>query len=90
MEKLLQEGWIDVTKPEIAQNILSRDYQDPKTGLRIKFDSKKPNGTRFEAVDHYHIYNSNYTNKKIDYYFDIDGNPIGRNSNPSHIVIQEE
>ncbi len=28
--------------------------------------------------------------KKIDYYFDIDGKPIGKNSDPSHIVIQEE
>ncbi len=89
-QQLLQEGWIDVINPEMAQNTLSRNYQDPKTGLRIRFDPKKPNTTGFEAVDHYHIYNPNYTKKKIDYYFDIDGNPVGKGSDPSHIVIQEE
>lgn len=89
-QQLLQEGWIDITNPEMAQNTLSRNYQDPKTGLCIRFDPKKPNTTGFEAVDHYHIYNPNYTKKKVDYYFDIDGNPVGRGSDPSHIVIQEE
>ncbi len=88
--QLLQEGWIDVIDPRMAQKNLSREYQDSKTGLRIRFDPKKPNGTGFEAVDHYHIYNPNYTNKKVDYYFDIHGKPVGKGSKPSHIIIQEE
>ena len=33
------------------------------------------------------VTNPNYSNKKVDYYFDIDGNPVGKGSKASHIVI---
>jgi len=29
------------------------------------------------------------TDKKVDYYFDIDGNPVGKGSKASHIVIKD-
>lgn len=32
--------------------------------------------------------NQNYTNKKVDYYLDIDGNPVGKGSKASHILIK--
>jgi hypothetical protein len=34
--------------------------------------------------------NPNYTNKKVDYYLDIDGKPVGKGSKASHIVIKGE
>lgn len=71
----------------MAANTTSREFLDPKTGLKIRFDQGVEGATGFEAVDHYHIYNSNYTNKKLDYYYDLNGNPVGKGSNASHIVI---
>lgn len=86
--ELLEEGWVDVTDPRKLQNTLSRDYYDPKTGMEISYDPGKTGATGFEAVDHYHIHNPNYTNKKVDFYFDINGNPVGKGSTASHIVIE--
>lgn len=34
-----------------------------------------------------HHINSNYTNKKVDYYFDFNGNPVGKGSKDFHIVF---
>jgi len=42
------------------------------------------------AVDHYHVINPNYTNKKVDYYLHINGKPVGRGAKASHIVIKRE
>ena len=36
-------------------------------------------------MDHYHIYNPNATSAK-DQYLDKNGNPVGRNTNESHIL----
>lgn len=37
---------------------------DPKSGLKIRFDKGVDGANGFEAVDHYHVMNPNYTNKK--------------------------
>ena len=87
-QQLLDDGWQDITDPRKALNTASRDYYNPKTGMKISFDAGKKGATGFEAVDHYHIYNPNYTNKKVDYYFDINGNPVGKGSKASHITIE--
>lgn len=42
--------------------------------------------TGYETLDHYHIYNNNYTNKKLDYYLDINGTPVVKGTKVSHIV----
>lgn len=88
-DQLLKEGWQDVTNPRKAQNTLSREYYSPETGVKISYDPGKKGATGFEAVDHYHIHNRSYTDKKVDYYFDIDGNPVGKGSKASHIVIKD-
>ena len=87
-EQLLKEGWRDVTDPRMASNTSSKELYNPRTGLKIRFDAGSKTATGFEAVDHYHVYNPNYTNKKIDYYLDINGNPVGKGSRASHIVIK--
>lgn len=78
----------DVTDPRKAANTTSRDYYDPNTGTTISFDKGVEGETGFEGVDHYHVHNPDYTNKKVDYYFDADGNPVGKGSKASHIVIE--
>lgn len=62
----------------MAVNTTSREFFDPKSGLKIRFDKGVDRANGFEVVDHYHVMNPNYTSKKVDYYFDIDGNPVGR------------
>ena len=86
-QQLLANGWQDVTDPRMAINTLSKELYNPKTGMRIRFDKGVAGASGFEVVDHYHIYNKNYTNKKVDFYFDINGNTIGKGSKASHIVI---
>ena len=87
-EELILEGWEDVTNPKMAANTTSRELYNHKTGLKIRFDKGVEGANGFEGVDHYHILNNNYTNKKVDYYFDIDGNLVGKGSRSSHIVIK--
>ena len=87
-QQLIADGWEDVTNPKMAANTTSREFFDPKSGLKIRFDKGVDGANGFEAVDHYHVMNPNYTNKKVDYYFDIDGKPVGKGAKASHIVIK--
>jgi len=61
---LLEEGWKDVTDSRKAENTTSRDYYNPDTGITISYDQAKEGASGFEGIDHYHIHNSDYTNKK--------------------------
>ena len=88
-QQLIEEGWKDVTNPQMAENTTSRELYDYKSGLKVRFDKGVNNAKGFEAVDHYHVINPNYTNKKVDYYLDIDGKPVGKGSKSSHIVINK-
>lgn len=74
----------------MAVNTTSRNLYNPKTGLRIRFDKGIEGANGFEGLDHYHIYNDSYTNKKIDFYFDIKGNTVGKGTKASHIIIKGE
>ena len=89
-QQLIEDGWEDITNPKMATNTNSREFYDPKSGLKIRFDKGVDGANGFEAVDHYHVINPNYTNKKVDYYLDIDGKPVGKGSKASHIVIKGE
>ena len=89
-QQLIEDGWEDITNPKMAANTNSREFYDPKSGLKIRFDKGVDGANGFEAVDHYHVMNPNYTNKKVDYYLDIDGKPVGKGSKASHIVIKGE
>ena len=86
-QQLLDDGWQDITDPRMAANTTSIDLYNPETGLKIRFDQRVEGASGFEAIDHYHVYNDHYTNKKVDFYFDIDGNTVGKGSKASHIVI---
>lgn len=86
-KQLLDDGWQDITDFRMAANTTSKELYNPKTGLKIRFDQGVKGASGFEGVDHYHVYNNNYTNKKVDFYFDIDGNLVGKGSKASHIIV---
>ncbi len=87
-EQLIADGWKDVTNIELARNTNSREFYDPKSGMKLRFDKGVKGAKGFEAVDHYHIFNPNHTTKKSPLYLDINGNPVYRGSKKSHIVIK--
>ncbi|WP_232699993.1 hypothetical protein [Brevibacillus daliensis] len=84
-QQLLKNGWKDVTHPELKRNTSSREYYDPKSGLRVRFDKKREGAPGFEGKDHYHIFNPNSTSNR-DLYLDVNGNPVSKGSNASHIL----
>ena len=49
----------------MAANTNSREFYDQKSGLKIRYDKGVDGENGFEAVDHYHVMNPNYTNKKL-------------------------
>ncbi len=77
--------WEDVTPEGMRKNTSSREYQNVKTGLRVRFDPATPGGNGYKAQDHWHVYNPDGTGKG-DLYLDRNGNPVPKNSNPSHII----
>jgi len=89
---------IDWTKPPCNPDDLSNDWKEITTSnmknrrvfrfkdsnIEIAFDKGVPGAPRFKGADHWHRFNPNSTNKR-DLYLDRNGNPIGKNSNSSHI-----
>ena len=84
-EDLVRAGWKDVTDPRMRANTKSREFLDPATGQKVRFDPGKPGAPGFEGKDHYHVYNPNSTGKG-DFYLDKGGNPVPKGSGPSHIL----
>jgi RHS repeat-associated protein len=81
-DDLLNEGWKEVTDPRNTSG--SRDFINPQTGEKVRFDPGKQGANGWEGKDHYHRVNPDSTGKS-DYYLDVNGNPVPRGSNSSHI-----
>lgn len=81
----MNERWEDVTDPRMRENTDSREYYNPETGQKVRFDKGREGANGFEGKDHYHIYNPNSTGKN-DKYLDINGNPVRKGSKPSHVL----
>ncbi len=81
-DDLLNEGWKEVTDPRNTSG--SRDFINPQTGEKVRFDPGKQGDNGWEGKDHYHRVNPDSTGKN-DYYLDVNGNPVPRGSNSSHI-----
>ena len=81
---LVSQGWNDISHPKQAE-AGSHTYEDPSTGLRIRFDEAKPGEKGYAGKNHYHILNPDATGSK-DLYLDKDGNPVAKNSKASHIL----
>jgi RHS repeat-associated protein len=82
---LVGQGWYDVTHPQMERNTTSREFINPETSLRVRFDKGDPNSRGYDAVDHYHVYNPDSTGNR-DLYLDANGNPVHRGANASHIL----
>ncbi|WJE54713.1 hypothetical protein QRE66_11055 [Bacillus cereus] len=83
--ELLNHGWKDITPEGMAKNTTSREFLDPDTGMKVRFDPGKPGANGFEGKDHYHVHNPNSTGKG-DYYLDVNGKPVPKGSKASHII----
>jgi hypothetical protein len=83
-DDLLAQGWRESTHPEAAK-MGHRTFENPKTGEMIRFDQGRPGEPGFEGQDHYHRLNPNSIGNR-DKYLDLNGNPVARGSNPSHIL----
>ena len=81
---LVSQGWNDISHPKQTA-AGSHTYEDPSTGLRIRFDEAKPGEKGYAGKNHYHILNPDATGSK-DLYLDKDGNPVAKNSKASHIL----
>ena len=81
---LVSQGWNDISHPKQAA-AGSHTYEDPSTGLRIRFDEAKPGEKGYAGKNHYHILNPDATGSK-NLYLDKDGNPVAKNSKASHIL----
>lgn len=83
--ELIDCGWKETTPSAMASKASSRTFTDKNTGLNIRFDKGTEGLGGYGGKDHYHILNPNSTGKH-DYYLDINGNPIPKNSKKSHII----
>ncbi len=81
---LKKRGWKEISHPEQAAHGVYT-YEDPNTGLRVRFDEPQPGAPGFGGQPHYHILNPNATSSK-DLYLDKNGNPVPKNSKHSHIL----
>src|SRR5574338_63272 len=86
--KLLEAGWKETTHPEMKANSGSREFVDPKSGMKARHDPGKPGANGWEGEDHYHVENPSSTGKG-DRYLDVEGNPVPKGSNKSHIEPSE-
>ena len=81
--------WTEVVIEAAQGRTTSREFYHKKTKLRIRFDLGEEGKPGFKGKDHYHVYNPNMSKGKKDRYLDKDGNPVAKDSNPSHIIPRQ-
>lgn len=82
-DELLDRGYTETSHPD-AKAAGHRDFVNPETGDRVRFDKGKPGSPGHEGQDHYHRYNPGRTGK-LDEYLDAQGKPCARGSDQSHL-----
>jgi hypothetical protein len=80
---LIKQGWQDVTHSEKAK-LGQKTFQHPTEKLRVEFHPGESGKGGWGRKDHYHIHNPNRTSKR-DHYLDIQGNPVAKGLDASHI-----
>lgn len=81
---LIAQGWNDISDPRQAA-AGSHTYEEPSTGLRVRYDEPTPGADGFAGKSHYHILNPD-PHGNYDLYLDKNGNPVPKNSKASHIL----
>jgi hypothetical protein len=84
-DTLLKMGWREITPSGMSAKTTSKMYEDPNTGLKVRFDKGVTGAGGYGGKNHYHVLNPNSTGKH-DYYLDKDGMPVPKNSKASHII----
>ncbi len=77
----------DITHPDQAA-AGHHEFRNKQTGEKLRFDKGKPTKHGHKANDHYHRPNPNSTGDQ-DKYLDEKGNPVPKNSDPSHLYRPE-
>jgi RHS repeat-associated protein len=80
--------WKEVTHPGQAATGKHREFENIKTGEKIRFDKGDPTKPRHRGKDHYHRENPEKTGKQ-DWYLDKDGNPVHKWDDESHLYPPE-
>lgn len=81
-DDLLDDGYEETTDPRAPEHI--RRFRNPTTGDDVEFHKGKPDKPGWEGKDHWHRFNPNKTGRG-DAMLDKNGNPVPKNSKPSHI-----
>lgn len=84
-DDLLNQGYEETTRPE-AGAAGHRTFKNPDTGDELRFDEGKPGESGYRGQDHYHRINPDKGGPK---YLDRNGNPVPKNSRPSHLLPRE-
>lgn len=87
-DKLLSDGWIEITNTSQRANSSSREFKEISSGLRIRFDKGQSGKPGFRGLDHYHIRNPNAT-ENSNMYLDKNGKPTRKGHKNSHILPKE-
>ncbi len=81
------KNWEDISHPK-EKNAGHTTFRNKKTGEEIRLDKGTSEKTGHGAHDHYHRLNPNSIDRH-DEYLDKDFNPVGRNSEESHLYPPE-
>jgi len=78
--------WVDVSHPK-AKESGHFDFENKKTGEKIRFDKGNAGKPGHEGKDHYHKYNPDSKNDR-DKWLDKHGKPVPKYSEDSHLYPQ--
>lgn len=82
-DDLLTQGYKEVSHPD-AVKAGHREFENPTTGDKVRFDKGKPGERGYKRDDGYHRKNPDSTSRH-DEYLDKYGNPVARHSKESHL-----
>ncbi len=82
-DDLVKNGWKDITDERNQSQ--SRDFYNPKTNDKVRFDKGQKGKSGFRGKDHYHWHNPKSKGKN-DYYLDKNGNPVPKQHKNSHLL----
>ncbi len=80
--------WEEKTHPK-QKEASHWEFENTKTGEKVRFDLGDPSETGHKINDHYHCFNSQSKGGPKDRYLDKDGNVVPQNHETSHLYPPE-